>query len=63
MSEYTLFNHVKYIIFTCGNLLSKNNRTWEIIFKEKGLFETSENKIPLKITSYTVIEGQLNFTI
>ena len=32
----------------------EDNRTLESIFKEKGLFETFENKNPLKITSYTV---------
>ena len=40
--------------FTCGNLFSKNNRTWEFIFEEKSLFEISENKNLSKITSYTV---------
>ena len=28
---------------------------WEFIFEEKGLFEISENKNLLKITSYTVL--------
>ena len=42
------------VVFTCGNLFSKNNQTWEFIFEEKGLFETSENKNPSKMTSYTV---------
>ena len=51
MSEYALFNHVKTHFFTCGNLFSKNNGTWEFIFEEKVVFETSENENPSKITS------------
>ena len=43
------------VAFTCGNLFSKSNRTWEFIFEEKGLFEISENKNLSKITSYTVL--------
>ena len=46
------------VAFTCGNLFSKNNRTWEFIFEEKGLFEISENKNLSKITSYTVSNAQ-----
>ena len=45
---------LKHAIFACGNLFSKNNRTLEFIFEEKGLFKTSENKNPSKITSYMV---------
>ena len=43
------------VAFTCGNLFSKSNQTWEFIFEEKVLFETSKNKNRSKITSYTVI--------
>ena len=41
-------------MFSCGNLFSKTNGTWEFIFEEKALFEISENKNLSKITSYTV---------
>ena len=44
----------KHISLTCGNLFSKNDSTWEFIFEEKDLFETSKNKNPSKVTSYTV---------
>jgi len=44
----------KQVMFNCGNLFSKINGTMEFIFKEKALFEISENKNLSKITSYTV---------
>ena len=44
----------KYVSFTSGNLFSKNNRSWEFIFEEKYLFETSENRNPSEITNYVV---------
>ena len=46
----------KLVMFSCGNLFSKTNRTWEFIFEEKALFKISENKNLSKIASYTVNE-------
>ena len=51
-------NHVsvnKNLIINCGNIFLKNSWTQEFIFAEKGLFEISENKNPLKITRYMVL--------
>ena len=50
--------------FTCGNLFLNNNRIWEYIFKEKGLFSISENKSSdtLKLNAY-VDTGLQMFTV
>jgi len=57
----------KQVGFICGNLFSKNNRTWEFIFEENGLFKISENKNLLKITSHmvwttVVAHGEIDYT-
>ena len=41
------------LINFCGNIFSKERCVQELIFTE-GLFETSENKNPSKITRYMV---------
>ena len=51
-----LFDHVKAHYFYLWEFIFEEQQDLEFIFEEKGLFETSENKNPSKITSCTVIQ-------